>query len=42
MKKLLPFLLIIGGLYYCVGCKLVDVGTASINSTQERMLKAGV
>ena len=37
MKKLLILLCVLGGLYYCVGCKLVEVGSASINSNNSRI-----
>ena len=42
MKKLICFLVVIGSVYGLVGNTLVQAGTTSINSTQERMLKAGV
>lgn len=42
MKKIILFLCVIVGLYGTVGNALVDSGTKSINSTNERMLKAGV
>lgn len=42
MKKIICFLLVIGGLYGSVGNALVDSGVKSINSTNERMAKAGV
>lgn len=42
MKKLVVFLLLIGGLYSTIGSALVESGSKSINVNQERMLKAGV
>lgn len=42
MKKLILFLIVIAGLYGSVGNALVSAGTKSIQSTNERMLKAGV
>jgi hypothetical protein len=42
MKKLVVFLLVIGGLYGSIGNALVDSGTASINSTAVKMAKAGL
>ena len=42
MKKLIMFLLVVGGLYSAVGSALVESGTKSINSTAVKMAKAGV
>lgn len=41
MKKIICFLVVIGLTYGLVGNTLVQAGTNSINSTNERMLKAG-
>ena len=42
MKKFVLFLIVIAGLYGSVGNTLVNAGTKSIQSTNERILKAGV
>ena len=42
MKKLICSLVVLGSVYGLIGNTLVQAGTTSINSTQERMLKAGV
>lgn len=42
MKKLILLLCVIAGVYGTVGNALVESGSKSINSTNERMLKAGV
>lgn len=42
MKKLVIFLLLIGGLYSTIGSALVESGTKSIQSTAVKMQQAGV
>lgn len=42
MKKLVFLLVVIAGVYGGIANAILDAGTKSINSTQERMLKAGV
>ncbi len=42
MKKIVLFLLLIGGLYSSIGSALVESGTKSINSHSVRMQQAGV
>lgn len=42
MKKLMLFLLVVGGLYSTIGSALVESGTKSIQSTHSRMAQAGV
>ena len=37
MKKLVLFLLLIGGLYSSIGSALVESGSAAINSTNSRL-----
>ena len=42
MKKLVLFLVLIGGLYSTIGSALVESGSAAINSTAVKMQQVGV
>lgn len=42
MKKLVLFLLVIGGLYSTIGSALVESGSKSINATNSRLASMGI
>lgn len=42
MKKIVLFLLVVGGLYSTIGSALVESGTKSIQSTTVKMAQQGI